>query len=73
MDEPPHPIEFVPPDPERIRAFARLVCEQLAERTENACFTQPEAIQGLSVLLGLSARTQARLLNGEGSIDKNEK
>lgn len=66
-------VEYVPPKPEAIRAFARSVCEMLADRTDNPAFMQPHAIRWLTDFLELAARVEAKRLNAGQSVDNNEK
>ncbi len=62
-----------PPKAEAIRAFARIVCETLADRRNDRTFTQPNVIRGLAEFLEIAARVQAKQLNSEQLIDSEEK
>jgi hypothetical protein len=73
MDERYTGVEYVPPKPEAIRAFARSVCEALATRMNNPKFAEPYVITGLAAFLEIAARTQAKRLNDQQLIDREDK
>ena len=45
-------VEYLPPTDQEIRAFARQVCEQLAENGDPACATL-EVVSGLTDLMSM--------------------
>lgn len=70
-DSPDHSVEYVPPKSEAIRAFARKVCEELAIRTNDPIYIQPEVIRGLAGFLEIALRVQSRRLNDAKTVDSD--
>lgn len=66
-------IEYVPPKPEVIQAFARQVCETLAAEKNDPTYLQYEIMYGLAQFLELVARVLAKHLNAQQMVDKDEK
>lgn len=65
-------IEYVAPTDEAIDAFARSVCEQLAEDGDRACATL-EVVRGLTEFMKLAGRIQAKHLNRTQAVDNDHK
>jgi hypothetical protein len=54
-------VEYVPPDPQVIRAYAYGVCAELKDR--NPAYADPEIVSGLAAFLDFIAQTTAKYLN----------
>jgi hypothetical protein len=65
-------VEYVPPKPETIRAFALRVCEELAKRTNDSTYIQPHVIHWLANLLELAVQVRAKQLNAAQLVDSDE-
>lgn len=73
MSQYPRRIEYVPPKSGAIRAFARCVCQRLADRRNDPTFLEPHVIQGFAAFLQIAAQATARHLNKDIFVDKDEK
>lgn len=73
MNQTKQRIEYVPPKSVAIRAFARRVCEVLADRMKDPCYLDPDVIRGFAMFLEIGARAKARHLNNQQCVDRAEK
>lgn len=73
MNETKLRVEYVPPKPGAVRAFARRVCKRLAEQMNDPSFLEPHVVQGLAAFLQLAARAKAKHLNTRRLVDRDEK
>jgi hypothetical protein len=65
-------MEYIAPTNEAISAFARSICEQLAENGDSHC-AKLEAVIGFTDFLKLTGRIQAKHLNRTQAVDKADK
>lgn len=64
-------VEYVPPPLSEVKAFAKAVCDGMAEKKQNAVFTKPETVDGfaefLHILLTIEAKRRNRAQFDSGS------
>ena len=68
---PERPVEYVAPSDEAISAFARSICDQLAETGDSHC-ARLEVVNGLTDFLKLAGRIQAKYLNRSQVVDNRD-
>lgn len=73
MNQSQQRIEYVPPKSTAIRAFARKVCQVLADRMKDPSYLDPDVIRGFATFLEIAARAKANHLNNYHFVDKVEK
>lgn len=66
-------VQYRPPESAAIRAYARKVCEILADRRNDPSFLQPHVVKGLADFIAVAAKVKAKHLNAQQLVDDNEK
>lgn len=56
-------VEYIPPLRTEVQAYAKIVCEKLAEKSGNADFTKSETIDGLAEFLHVLLTIEAKRRN----------
>ncbi len=56
-------IEYIPPPLSEVKAFAKSVCDGLAEKKQNPAFTKPETVDGLAEFLHVLLTIEAKRRN----------
>jgi hypothetical protein len=64
-------VEYIPPPLSEVKAFAKAVCDGMAEKKQTAAFMKPETVDGLAeflhILLTIEAKRRNRAQFDSGS------
>ena len=65
------PVTYVPPHKDKIRAYARAVCESLARKKGDSVYLDPQVVDGFTRFVEVSCQITANYLNQGRKIDQD--